>query len=61
MVVISRSDGVRPVPQTYARDQCILVARAIETGEAQLTGDLYVDFPETVPGKKYNSILVLAV
>jgi hypothetical protein len=60
-VVIGRSDGIRPVPQRYTREQCTLVARAIETGEPQITGDLYDDFPNTVPGKKYSSILVLPV
>jgi hypothetical protein len=60
-VVIGRSDGIRPVPQKYSREQCALVAQAIETGEAKITGDLYTNFPNTVPVKKYNSVLVLPV
>ncbi len=50
-VVIARSDGLRPVPQTYTREQVTLVARAIDTAEAKVTGDLYGDFPNTVPGR----------
>jgi hypothetical protein len=61
IVVIGRSDGLRPVPKSYARDECTLVAKAIETGEPQLTGDLYGEFPNTIPGKSYSSILVLPV
>lgn len=61
IVVVGRSDGLRPVPMSYNRDQCALVAQAIDSGEARLTGDLYADFPDTIPGKKYNSIVVLPV
>jgi hypothetical protein len=61
VVVVARSDGLRPVPQRYTREQCALVAQAFETGEAKITGDLYSDFPNTLPGKKYCSIVVLPV
>jgi hypothetical protein len=62
LVVIARSDhGVRAVPQRYSPDKCALVWKAFETSAAQVTGDLYQDFPDTTPGKKYASILVLPV
>lgn len=61
VVVVGRSDGLRPVPKRYNREDCALVARALDTGEPQITGDLYSDFPRTVAGKKYCSVLVLPV
>lgn len=61
VVVVGRSDGIRPVPKKYTAEECALVWRAIASGEPQITGDLYADFPGTVPGKKYRSIIVLPV
>lgn len=61
IIVVGRSDPHRPTPKVYSRAQCLLVWNAIETGETQITGDLYADFPTTIPGKKYKSVLVLPV
>jgi hypothetical protein len=61
LVVRARSDGSRPVPQTYTRAECSIAWSAIETRRAQWTGDVYDDAPDTKPGKAYNSILVMPI
>ncbi len=61
VVVIARSDDVRPVPQRYPKEKCTLVWEAIETGVPQMTGNLYSAFPTTVAGKPYNSVLAIPI
>lgn len=60
-VVIARSDSLRPVPQRYTSKECALAWEVLNTGNPKVTGDLYEDFPDSLPGKKYRSILVLPV
>ncbi len=60
--VINRADLTsRQVPKEYTPDQCALAWEAIKTGQAQITGDVYEDFPASVPGKKYVSVLALPI
>jgi hypothetical protein len=62
VVVIRRADPeTRPVPQAYASHECTLVWEAIRGRRAQVTGDVYEQFPGTRPNKPYNSIIVLPV
>jgi hypothetical protein len=60
MIVVARDSDNRPVPARH-RGTGTLVGKALETGCAQVTGNVYVDFPETPPGKPYKSILVVPV
>lgn len=60
LVVIARSDEHRQAQARYPKEK-MLVWQAMQAGEPRWTGDLSGDFPDTVPGKRYNSIMVVPV
>jgi|JI10StandDraft_1071094.scaffolds.fasta_scaffold28831_4 hypothetical protein len=61
VVVVRRSGSDRPFPLRYGRESCGLAWEALRSGAAQVTGDVFVDFPNTPKTKKYRSVLVLPV
>jgi transcriptional regulator with GAF, ATPase, and Fis domain len=60
LVVVARDREHRKPTARYPRDGMI-VDEVFQTGDATITGDLYIDYPATDRGKKYHSILVLPV
>ena len=62
LVVIAR-DQPHPGRSTPAASPKahMLASRALETGQYQVTGDVYADFSQTPPGKPYSSILAIPV
>lgn len=62
MVVVAR-DRLHMNRTTPARSlkSCSLAWKALSSGVEQVTGDVYADYPETMPGKPYRSILVIPV
>lgn len=61
LTVIARSDDQRPVPQRYAPDECLVMWKALHTGRAQCSGDIYEDCPKTPKGKPYRSVLAIPI
>lgn len=61
VMVLARSEYNRKVPEFYTPDEVSFAWQALQTGEAQVTGNVYGDAPTTRVGKRYASILVLPV
>jgi GAF domain-containing protein len=60
MVVVAR-DQTHREHSARCFKRHMLAWLALTTGEPQITGDVYADYPETMPGKPYRSILVIPV
>ena len=60
LVVVARDRPHRADSAQYARSGMI-AAKALDTGNNVVTGDVYVDYPETPPSKPYRSIMAIPV
>lgn len=60
MVVVARDQPHRPGPSRHPKS-CSIVYKALHEGEPQCTGNVYGDYPDTIPGKRYKSILAIPV
>jgi GAF domain-containing protein len=60
MVVVARDQVHRVGGARYPRN-VMIASKALETGHPQLVGELYEEWPETVEGKPYRSILAIPV
>jgi hypothetical protein len=60
LVVVAR-DRPHRQPQCRHPKVGMLAWRCISSGQDQVSGDIYRDFPDTPPGKKYLSVLVTPI
>lgn len=60
LVVIARDQDHRHARARYPKAG-MLAAKALASGEPILTGDVYRDYPDTVPGKAYSSVLAIPI
>src|SRR5262249_30403744 len=60
LVVVARDRPHRMGAARYSKEG-MLATEALRSGESAITGDVYVDFPDTPPSKPYRSILTIPV
>jgi hypothetical protein len=60
LIVVARDQDHRTGRASYPKEGMI-VWDAMLRGEAVVTGDLCADFPHTLPGKRYKSVLAIPV